>query len=73
MPVSDLVTKFPAHYTQKNHDTCIFKSVASALHHLNKKQTASVISSISTKYRYAPVDEQLNQLGLVAQEKAVSC
>jgi hypothetical protein len=34
-PPSDLVTKFPVHYTQKNHDTCLFKSVASALHHLN--------------------------------------
>jgi hypothetical protein len=23
-PPSDLVTKFPVHYTQKNHDTCLF-------------------------------------------------
>jgi hypothetical protein len=43
-PPSDLVTKFPVHYTQKNHDTCLLKSVASALHHLNKKQIASVVS-----------------------------
>jgi hypothetical protein len=43
--------------------------VASALHHLNKKQIASVISSMATKYMYAPVDEQLNELGLIAQEK----
>jgi hypothetical protein len=56
-PPSDLVTKFPVHYTQKNHDTCLFKSVASALHHLNKKQIASVISSMATKYMYTPVDE----------------
>jgi hypothetical protein len=24
-PPSDLVTKFPVHYTQKNHDTCLFQ------------------------------------------------
>jgi hypothetical protein len=56
-PPSDLVTKFPVHYTQKNHDTCLFKSVASALHHLNKKQIVSVVSSMATKYMYTPVDE----------------
>ncbi len=67
-PPSDLVTKFPVHYTQKNHDTCLFKSVASALHHLNKKQIASVISSMATKYMYTPVDEQLNKLATIAQE-----
>jgi hypothetical protein len=61
-PSSDLVMKFPAHYTQKNHDTCLFKSVASALHHLNKKQIASVVSSMAMKYMYTPVDEQLNKL-----------
>jgi hypothetical protein len=63
-PSSDLVTKFPVHYTQKNHDTCLFKSVASALHHLNKKQIASVVSSMATKYMYTPVDK----LGWIAQE-----
>jgi hypothetical protein len=68
-PPSDLVTKFPVHSTQKNHDTCLFKSVASALHHLNKKQIASVVSSMATKYMYTPVDEQLNKLGSIAQEK----
>ena len=66
---SELVTKVPVHYTQKNHDTCLFKSVASAMHHLNKQQVASVISSTATKYMYAPLDEQLNQLGSLAQEK----
>jgi hypothetical protein len=50
-PPSDLVTKFPAHYTQKNHDTCLFKSVASALHHLNKKQIASAVSSMATNLK----------------------
>jgi hypothetical protein len=54
-PPSNLVTKFPVHHTQKNHDTCLFKSVASALHHLNKKQIASVVSSMATKYMYTPV------------------
>jgi hypothetical protein len=68
-PTSDLVTNFPVHYTQKNHHTCLFKSVASALHHLNKKQIASVVSSMATKYMYTPVDEQLNKLGLIPQEK----
>jgi hypothetical protein len=68
-PPSNLVTQFPVHYTQKNHDTCLFKSVASALHHLNKKQIASVVSSMATKYMYTPVDEQLNELGSIAQEK----
>jgi hypothetical protein len=67
-PPSDLVTKFPVHYTQKNHDTWLFKNVASALHHLNKKQIASVISSMATKYMYMPVDKQLNKLGSIAQE-----
>jgi hypothetical protein len=67
-PPSDLVTKFPVHYTQKNHDTCLFKSVASALHHLNKKQIASFVSSTAMKYMYTPVDEQLNKLGSIAQE-----
>jgi hypothetical protein len=43
--------------------------VASALHHLNKKQIASVVSSMATKYMYTPVDEQLNKLGSIAQEK----
>jgi hypothetical protein len=66
-PPSDLVTNFPAHYTQKNHDTCLLKSVASALHHLNKKQIASVLSSMTTKYMYTPVEEQWNKLGLIAQ------
>jgi hypothetical protein len=33
-PPSDLVMKFPVHYTQKYPDTCLFKSVASALHQL---------------------------------------
>jgi hypothetical protein len=67
-PPSGLVTKFPVHYTQKNHGTCLFKSVASALHHLNKNQIASVISSMATKYMYAPIDDQLNQLCYVTQE-----
>jgi hypothetical protein len=67
-PPSDLVTKFPVHYTQKNHDTCLFKSAASALHHLNKKQIASVVSSMAMKYMYTPVDKQLNNLGSIAQE-----
>jgi hypothetical protein len=61
-PPSDLVTKFPVHYTQKNHDTCLFKSVASALHHLNKKQIASAVSSMAMRYMYTPVDKQLNKL-----------
>jgi hypothetical protein len=65
-PPSDLVTKFTVHYTQKNHDTCLFKSVASALHHLNKKQIASVLSFMATKYMYTPVDEKLNKLGSIA-------
>jgi hypothetical protein len=68
-PPSELVKKFPVHYTQKNHDTCLFNSVASALHHLNKKQIACVISSMATKYMYTPVDKQLNKLGSIAQEK----
>jgi hypothetical protein len=68
-PPYDLMTKIPVHYTQKNHDTCLFKSVTTALHHLNKKQIASVISYMATKFMYAPVDVQLNQLGSVAQEK----
>jgi hypothetical protein len=42
--------------------------VASALHHLNKKEIASVVSSMATKDMYTPVDEQLNQLGSIAQE-----
>jgi hypothetical protein len=42
--------------------------VASALHHLNKKQIASVVSSMATKYMYTPVDEQLNKLGSITQE-----
>jgi hypothetical protein len=42
--------------------------VASTLHHLNKKQIASVVSSMATKYIYTPVDEQLNKLGLIPQE-----
>jgi hypothetical protein len=67
-PPSDLVAKFPVHYTQKNHDTCLFKSVASALQHLNKKQIAYVVSSMAKKYMYTPVDEQLNKLGSIAQE-----
>jgi hypothetical protein len=57
-PPSDLVTKIPVQYTQKNRDTCLFKSLASALHHMNKKQIASVISSMAMKYMYAPLDEQ---------------
>jgi hypothetical protein len=68
-PPSDLVTNFPVHYNQKNHDTCLFKSVASALHHLNKKYIASVVSSMAAKYMYMLVDEQLNKLGSIAQEK----
>jgi hypothetical protein len=67
-PPSDLVTKFPVHYTHKNHDTCLFKSVESALHHLNKKHIASVISSMAMKYMYTSADEQLNKLALIAQE-----
>jgi hypothetical protein len=42
--------------------------VASALHHLNKKQIASVISSMATKYMYTPVDKQWSKLGSIAQE-----
>ena len=68
-PPSDLVTKVPVHYTQKNHDTCLFKSVASALHYLNKLQIAAVVSSMATKNMYAPGDNQLNQLCSLAQEK----
>jgi hypothetical protein len=67
-PPSDLVTKFPVHYTQKNHNTCLFKSVASAMHHLNKKQIASDVSSMATKYMYTSVDKKLNKLGSIAQE-----
>jgi hypothetical protein len=67
--IPDEGTKFPVHYTQKNHDTCLFKSVASALHHLNKKQIASVVSSMATKCMYRPADKQLNKLGSIAQKK----
>jgi hypothetical protein len=67
-PPSDLVTNFPVHYTQKNHDTCLFKNVALALHQLNKKQIAYVVSSMAMKYMYTPVDKQLNKLGSIAQE-----
>jgi hypothetical protein len=42
--------------------------VASALHHLNKKQIAYAVSSMAMKYMYTPVDEQLNKLGSIAQE-----
>jgi hypothetical protein len=72
-PSNLVMTKFPVHYTQKNHDICLFKSVASALHHQSKKEIASVISSMATKHMYAPIDVQLNQLYYVAQEKTVSC
>jgi hypothetical protein len=72
-PPFDLVTNFPVHYTQKNHNTCLFKSVALALRHLNKKKIASVISSMATKYMYTPVDEQLNKLGSIAQKMTVTC
>ena len=66
---SNLLTNIQVHYTQKNYDTCLSKSVASALHHLNKTRIASVISSMATKNTYAPVDVQLNHLCSVAQEK----
>jgi hypothetical protein len=42
--------------------------VALALHHLNKKEIASVVSSMAMKYMYMPVNKQLNRLGLIAQE-----
>jgi hypothetical protein len=46
---SDLMTNIQVHYTKKNHDTCLSKSMASALHHLNKKWIALVILSMATK------------------------
>ncbi len=64
-----LVTNVEVHYTQKNHDTCLYKSVASAMHHLEKKHLASVISSTATQHMYTPVDDQLNNLTYLVQEK----
>jgi hypothetical protein len=66
---SNLLMNIQVHYTQKNHDTCLSKSMALALHHLNKKRISSFILCMATKYTYAPVEVQLNHLCLITQEK----
>jgi hypothetical protein len=62
----NVITDVSVWYPQNHRQTCLFKSVASALHHLNKRYLASILSSIATKYVEKPVDEQLEELCSIA-------
>jgi hypothetical protein len=56
-------------YPQNHHETCLFKSVASAMHHLAKNKLASALSLVATKFVEIPVTDQLKELCRVAKEK----
>jgi hypothetical protein len=62
-----ITTDVQLHHPQNHHETCLFKSVASAMHHLQKKNLASVLSSIAMKYVEIPVTDQLTELCSVAE------
>ena len=66
---TEITTNVHVQYPQNDHQTCLFKSVASAMHYLLKKDLASALSSIATKYVDIPVTDQLNELCSVVEEK----
>ena len=58
----EMITPIEVHYPQHNHDTCLFKSVASVLHYLKEQNLGSYFSSVATRYSRLPVDEQLEEM-----------
>ncbi len=56
---SDLVVDVRVHYQQGDVKTCLFRSLASAFHHLGQKQTGNVLASFAKKYCNLPAGEQL--------------
>jgi hypothetical protein len=55
----DLVVDVRVHYQQGDVKTCLFRSLASAFHHLGQKQTGNVLASVAMKYCNLPAGEQL--------------
>ena len=49
-------------YRQNDKSSCLFKSCASAFHHVNHKPTGNAISSVALKYNDYPAKEQMEQV-----------
>ena len=58
----EMMSGIPIEYPQNNHDTCLFKSVASALHYLGHKDLGWYFSWVATKYIQKLLNEQLATL-----------
>jgi hypothetical protein len=55
---SNLQLDVKVHYQQGDRRTCLFRSLASAFHHLGQKHTGSVLASIAKKNENMSADEQ---------------
>ena len=54
-----LVVDVRVHYKQGAAQTCLFRSLASAFHHLGRKDTGSALASMAKKFCSLPAEEQL--------------
>jgi hypothetical protein len=52
-----LVVKVRVRYKQGEEKICLFRSLASAFHHLGQEHTGSVLASVAKKYANVPADE----------------
>jgi hypothetical protein len=59
--IRDLVVNVRVQYQQGDVNTCLFRSLASAFHHLGRKHTGSVLASMAKKLCNLPTQEQLNE------------
>jgi hypothetical protein len=57
----DLVVDVRVQYQQGDVKTCLFRSLASAFHHLGRKHTGSVLASMAKKLCNLPAQEQLDK------------
>ena len=57
----DLVADVRVQYQQGDVKTCLFRSLASAFHHLGRKHTGSVLASMAKKLCNLPAQEQLDE------------
>jgi hypothetical protein len=57
----DLVADIRVQYQQGDVKTCLFRSLASAFHHLGRKHTGSMLASMAKKLCNLPVQEQLDE------------
>lgn len=66
---TEMITSIQVTFPQNGYDTCVFKSVASALTYLKIHKLAYFFSSVARKYTATPVDQQLTYLTVAALER----